>query len=101
MLKYDCFLQTYSSASPWLYVAPFGMRKIVNWAKDHYNNPEIIIFENGYSDSQGNLDDLQRIYYFKHYINELLKAIKIDGVNVTGYFAWSLLDNFEWDRGYR
>ena len=62
------------------------------------------------SDRQGNLDDLQRIYYYKHYINQatilfcstptfwiqMLKSVLLDGVNVRGYFAWSLLDNFEY-----
>ena len=48
----------------------------------------------------GNLDDLHRIYYYKHYINQLLKSVILDGVNVKGYFAWSLLDNFEWSSGY-
>ena len=44
------------------------------WAKAEYNDPEIYVTENGFSDFLGNLDDLTRIYYYKHYINELLKG---------------------------
>ena len=40
------------------------------------------------------------MYYYKHYINQVLKTIKEDEVNVKGYYAWSLLDNFEWGNGY-
>ena len=89
----------YSSASSWLKVAPFGLRRIVNWLQETYKKP-IYVTENGFSDFIGNTDDLQRIYYYKHYINQLLKAVKIDGVDVRGYYAWSLMDNFEWARGY-
>ena len=52
-----------------------------------------------------NIDTVKRcsckIYVqFQEYMKEMLKAIHIDGVNVVGYTAWSLLDNFEWLRGY-
>ena len=76
------------------------MRKTLNWIKNEYGNPPVIITENGFSDNLGNLDDQQRVYYYKHYINQVLKAVKLDGCNVKGYVAWSLLDNFEWSFGY-
>ena len=89
----------YSAASTWLKVVPFGLRRLVDYLGQTYKKP-IYVTENGFSDFIGNIDDLQRIYYYKHYINQLLKAIKLDGADVRGYFAWSLLDNFEWAKGY-
>lgn len=90
----------FGGASPWLKVTPFGLRRAVNWLYNRYQMP-IYVTENGFSDFIGNTDDLQRIYYYKHYINQLLKAVKLDGVDVRGYYAWSLMDNFEWAKGYR
>jgi len=43
---------------------------------------------------------VDRVKYFQSYTNQLLKAVTIDKCNVTGYLGWSLLDNFEWQRGY-
>ena len=40
------------------------------------------------------------MYYLKHYINQVLKSVVEDGVRVLGYFAWSLVDVFEWTAGY-
>jgi len=90
----------YSAGSTWLKVTPWGIRKILKWISKEYSNPDIYITENGFSDKLGNLDDLQRVYYYKHYCNMVLKSVKLDGVSVKGYYAWSLLDNFEWTRGY-
>uniref|UniRef100_A0A2N9G1U1 Beta-glucosidase n=1 Tax=Fagus sylvatica TaxID=28930 RepID=A0A2N9G1U1_FAGSY len=45
------------------------------------------------------LHDTTRIKFYKGYLTQLKKAVD-DGANVTGYFAWSLLDNFEWRSGY-
>ena len=57
-------------------MTPFGIRKLVNWAAARYGeNLPIYITENGYSDKIGNLDDMHREYYYKHYINQLLKGI--------------------------
>ena len=70
----------------------------------HYGGvKEIIITEGGaaFKDvlQKGRIEDLARIDYFKLYIAAVLKAKK-DGVNVNGYFAWTLTDNFEWAYGY-
>lgn len=43
--------------------------------------------------------DEDRIAYYHHHINMVDKAVE-DGIEVNGYFAWSLLDNFEWAEGY-
>lgn len=45
------------------------------------------------------LRDTKRINFYKSYITELKRAMD-DGATVIGYFAWSLLDNFEWRIGY-
>lgn len=45
------------------------------------------------------LHDTTRIKFYRSYMTQLKKAID-DGANVVGYFAWSLLDNFEWRLGY-
>ena len=51
------------------------MYRLLDWIKNRYNNPEVMITENGISDSSGNLDDMTRVYYYKHYINQMLKGV--------------------------
>lgn len=64
---------------------------------------EIIVSENGASFKDqvvnGVVNDEKRIAYFKEYIAAMLKAKK-EGINIGGYFAWTLTDNFEWSEGY-
>lgn len=91
-----------------MYNTPWSLRKLLNWIKEHYDDPEIIITENGFAvDGESDLaleaalNDTQRVEYLTSYINEILKAIRLDGVRVKGYFVWSLMDNFEWTHGYR
>ncbi|XP_077866149.1 cytosolic beta-glucosidase-like [Saccoglossus kowalevskii] len=89
------------SGSGWLKGVPWGIRRLLEWLKEEYNDPDIYITENGFSAREPeNLDDTGRVQYYMSYINEVLKAIKLDGVKVKGYTAWSLMDNFEWAAGY-
>ncbi|XP_010265850.1 PREDICTED: beta-glucosidase 12-like [Nelumbo nucifera] len=94
------------AGSNWLYIYPQGIQELLLYTKRKYNNPVIYITENGISEVNNStwtleeaLTDTMRIYYYSHHLSYLQKAIK-EGVDVKGYFAWSLLDNFEWADGY-
>jgi beta-glucosidase len=47
----------------------------------------------------GSVEDPLRVAYLKSHL-EAIRDAMIQGVNLRGYFAWSLLDNFEWSHGY-
>ena len=83
---------------------PFGMYETICRAYFTYKPLEIIITENGASysdgpDASGRIDDRRRIAYLQSHIEAVGKAIRA-GVPVTGYYVWSLMDNFEWAFGY-
>ncbi|XP_018335029.1 cytosolic beta-glucosidase-like [Agrilus planipennis] len=80
-------------------VVPWGFRKLLNWIKNTYNNPDIYITENGCADPEI-FNDTIRISYHTQYLEALLEAINLDNVAVKGYAIWSLMDNFEWKYGY-
>uniref|UniRef100_A0A8C5LYM6 Cytosolic beta-glucosidase n=1 Tax=Leptobrachium leishanense TaxID=445787 RepID=A0A8C5LYM6_9ANUR len=89
------------SGIEWLAVVPWGLRRLLAYIKDTCGDPAVYITENGFAQSDPPvLKDLQRWEYFEKTLAEVLKAIRLDGVNVKGYFVWSLLDNFEWTSGY-
>ncbi|XP_027355483.1 cyanogenic beta-glucosidase-like isoform X2 [Abrus precatorius] len=94
------------AASDWLCIYPRGFRQLLLFIKKYYNNPVIYITENGYDEYsdptlslEESLIDTYRVDYLYRHLYYLETAIK-DGVNVKGYFVWSLLDNLEWDSGY-
>lgn len=61
-----------------------------------------MITENGYPSSEEGAEaarnDRERTCYLKQYLRQLSRAMR-EGVNVRGYFVWTLLDNFEWAQG--
>jgi beta-glucosidase len=85
-------------------VHPKALYEVVMRITKDYGRPEIEITENGcaYNDGprpDGVIDDRRRIHFHRAYLTELARAIR-DGANARGYYAWSLLDNFEWSEGY-
>jgi beta-glucosidase len=70
---------------------------------EDYDVPPLYITENGaaFADSRrnGTVDDPARVSYLERHIEAIAGAVEA-GVPVAGYFVWSLLDNFEWSRGY-
>lgn len=87
----------------WL-IYPRGLYDMVKRIKEQYPNYKAIyITENGmgYKDDfeDGKIDDTPRIDYVRKHLAWMLKAIE-EGVNLKGYFMWSLMDVFSWSNGY-
>jgi beta-glucosidase len=87
-------------------VIPDGLRELLTGLRDRYGAalPPVHITENGCSAADevaadGTVDDQPRISYLDGHIRAMREAM-IAGVDVRGYFTWSLLDNFEWAEGY-
>jgi beta-glucosidase len=84
-------------------VVPWGLREMLLWISERYDNPPIYITENGCATpdevSDGHCADPRRISFLQGYIAAVHEAIE-RGADVRGYFVWSLLDNFEWASGY-
>ena len=87
-------------------VIPAGLTDLLTGLKNRYGQslPPVYITENGCSvrdevSADGTVDDQPRISYLDGHIRALRDAMTA-GVDVRGYFAWSLLDNFEWAEGF-
>lgn len=85
-------------------IYPQGLVEILTNLKATFSNlPPIMITENGaaFTDKLENdqIHDTARIEYYQSHLMAIHECIEA-GVNITGYFAWSLLDNFEWAEGY-
>ena len=85
-------------------ITPPALRWGPRWVHERYGLP-IVITENGMAGHDrvaldGTVPDAHRIDFLARYLGEFRRAAS-DGVPVTGYFQWSLLDNFEWAEGYR
>jgi len=87
----------------WEVHAP-ALRRLLNRLHSDYRLPPIYITENGASfpdvvSPDGKVHDERRLDYLKNHFIQTSLAMQ-DGVDVRGYFVWSLMDNFEWGHGF-
>ena len=85
-------------------VEPEGLTLTLRRVHDNYGPIPMMVTENGaaYPDvveADGTIHDIKRTEYLKSHIGAVADAMD-QGVDMVGYFVWSLLDNFEWARGY-
>jgi beta-glucosidase len=81
-----------------------GLTELLRRLHREYPGTPVVITENGSAwddevSPDGRVHDPQRVAYLRDHLAACLDALA-DGVPLRGYFAWSLLDNFEWAEGY-
>jgi len=85
-------------------VYPEGLGSVLRWVKRRYGDLPLYVTENGaaFNDppvAGGRIADDRRIAYLRDHLKAAQGALR-DGVDLRGYFVWSLFDNFEWSYGY-
>ncbi|KAG6790551.1 hypothetical protein POTOM_006707 [Populus tomentosa] len=94
------------AASRWLHIVPWGIHKLLKYVKDKIlHKPDSMIsgmddLNTPFISLSKALQDDKRIEYHRDYLSNISAAIRQDNCDVRGYFAWSLLDNWEWNSGY-
>ena len=84
-------------------IYPKAFTELLVSLNDKYTLPPVYITENGAAMADkiidGVVNDQDRLDYYQQHLNAVNDAIEL-GVQINGYFAWSLMDNFEWAEGY-
>jgi len=85
-------------------IEPAALTEIMVRVRDEYGTVPLYVTENGaafddYVGTDGEVRDGERIQYLDDHVRAVFNALA-DGVDVRGYFVWSLLDNFEWAHGF-
>ncbi|WP_448214157.1 GH1 family beta-glucosidase [Colwellia sp. MEBiC06753] len=84
-------------------IYPSAFTELLTRLNSLYDLPPIFITENGAAMADkledGQVNDIDRVEYYQQHLLAVNDAIE-QGVNIQGYFAWSLMDNFEWAEGY-
>jgi beta-glucosidase/6-phospho-beta-glucosidase/beta-galactosidase len=75
------------SGASWLFGVPWGIRKVLRWIKNEYDNPPVIITENGFAEvNPANTKDPERINWLRQYIDNVLKGDDQNKITSTVLF---------------
>ncbi len=86
-------------------VSPASLTRVLLWVRERYGPIPLYITENGaaFYDPphvvDGTVEDPLRVWYYREHLRAVYSAIR-QGADIRGYFAWSLLDNYEWSHGF-
>lgn len=84
-------------------IFPQGIYDMLKRVRDDYGNLTLYITENGaaFEDQleDGAVHDVRRVAFLQDYLSQVARAVE-DGINLQGYFYWSLFDNIEWAEGF-
>jgi beta-glucosidase len=86
-------------------INPPGLAAVLLDLQENFGNPAMLVTENGTAledtpDADGFVTDWGRVNYYRAHLQAVHDAMQ-QGANVKGYYAWSLMDNFEWASGFR
>lgn len=93
------------SSNGWLFNYGPGLGKLMSWYNDRYPGLSFVVTENGWgnatqADISDELDDEERCSYYRDYIGNMSAVVAREGIKFDAYFAWSLMDNYEWADGF-
>eukprot|EP00929_Paragymnodinium_shiwhaense_P099066 TRINITY_DN6062_c0_g1_i6.p1 TRINITY_DN6062_c0_g1~~TRINITY_DN6062_c0_g1_i6.p1 ORF type:complete len:563 (+),score=116.08 TRINITY_DN6062_c0_g1_i6:84-1691(+) len=95
------------STNGWLFNYGPGLGELVNFYNNRWPGLSYIITENGWGsatkseEEEMTKDDLERCNYYRDYLGNLSSMAAKNNIKVDGYFAWSLMDNYEWADGFQ
>jgi beta-glucosidase len=93
------------SSNGWLFSYGPGMSKLIEWYDARYPGLSYIVTENGWGSATNSMEeeaanDVIRCNYYRDYIGNMSAMTARTGIDVKAYFAWSLMDNYEWSDGF-
>jgi len=92
------------SSNGWLFDYPPGLAKNQEWLHARYPSMSIMVTENGWGNASTSeaedVNDLVRCNYYRSYIGNMSKTAHDSNITVEGFFAWSIMDNYEWADGF-